>query len=125
MPIAQFEGRALVFNNGVVDVQQNGVSLVDSEKVAHIPAFSAPIDDHTIIMNGENELEVPFDNQTIYVDPNDGFVKARTGGGSSYTAGDGIQISNDEISVSIGSDLQYEVDPLGDDVMVNVKPNTF
>lgn len=36
MSLAQFEGKALVFNNGVVDVQQNGVSVVDSEKIAHI-----------------------------------------------------------------------------------------
>lgn len=36
MPIAQFEGKALVFNNGVVDVQQDGVSVVDENKIAHI-----------------------------------------------------------------------------------------
>ena len=36
MPISTFEGKALVFNNGVVDVQQNGVSVVDENKIAHI-----------------------------------------------------------------------------------------
>ena len=48
-PITTFNGRALVFNNGVVDVQQNGVSLVDEDKVAHIPVASTPIDNETIV----------------------------------------------------------------------------
>ena len=99
MPITQFEGKALVFNNGVVDVQQDGVSVVDENKIAHITPGEVSIDELTIIKNADNELEVPFDNDTIYRDPSDGFIKARSSGGSSYTAGDGISISNDEIAL--------------------------
>lgn len=80
MPIAQFEGKALVFNNGVVDVQQNGVSVVDENKVAHITTSSegnVKIDNLTIIKNAEQELEVPFDNDTIFRDSEDGFIKAK------------------------------------------------
>ena len=39
-PIATFEGHALCFNNGVVDVQENGVSVVDENKIAHISGGS-------------------------------------------------------------------------------------
>lgn len=76
MPIAQFEGRALVFNNGVIDVRQGDTSLVDSEKVAHIPEGNVAIDNETIIKNANNELEVPIDENTIYIDQ-DGFMKAK------------------------------------------------
>lgn len=103
MSIAQFEGKALVFNNGVVDVKQGDVSLVDENKVAHIPVSNAEIDNKTIITNANNKLEVPFDNQTIYVDQ-DGFIKAR-GGGSGSTDIDGLTLvknDSDQITTSIG-----------------------
>lgn len=76
MPITQFNGKALVFNNGVVDVVQGSTSLVDSEKVAHIPDNLHDIDNRTIIVNAEDKLEVPIDKQTIYIDQ-DGFMKAK------------------------------------------------
>lgn len=84
MPITQFEGKALVFNNGVVDVQQDGVSVVDENKVAHITPGEMAIDNLTIIKNADHELEVPFDNDTIYRDPNSGFIKATGGASEGY-----------------------------------------
>ena len=99
MPIAQFEGKALVFNNGVVDVVQGETSLVDENKVAHIPeGGNVEIDNLTIIKNADDELEVPFDNNTIYRDQ-DGFIKARSGGGSSYSIGDGLDLVDNTLSV--------------------------
>ena len=122
MGIAQFEGKALVFNNGVVDVVQGETSLVDENKVAHIPeGGNVEIDNLTIIKNADDELEVPFDNNTIYRDQ-DGFIKARTGGGSSYTAGDGIQISNDEISVDKTQFISRQVTRPEHDFYVHFDP---
>lgn len=105
-PITTYKGRVILFNNGVVDVKQGDVSLVDSEKVAHIPEGNVKIDELTIIKNADNELEVPFDNQTIYRDPNDGFIKARGGsGGKEYTAGANVQISPE--GVISATDTKY------------------
>ena len=84
MPITQFEGKALVFNNGVVDVQQDGVSVVDENKVAHITPGEMAIDELTIIKNADQELEVPFDNDSIYRDENDGFIKAKSGASEGF-----------------------------------------
>lgn len=98
MPITQFEGKALVFNNGVVDVQQDGVSVVDENKIAHITPGEVSIDELTIIKNADQELEVPFDNDTIYRDPSDGFIKARS---SDLSEGD----VNEMIDAKIGSEV--------------------
>lgn len=188
MSIAQFEGKALVFNNGVVDVVQGETSLVDENKVAHIPEGNVEIDNLTIIKNADNELEVPFDNNTIYRDSEDGFIKANVGdavhdskiilctqvgsdpagpvgsftlnqdsnktitipipepevkeytggtdievtsegvinytgsggGGTTYTAGDGIQISNDEISVKKDEFIALRVTQEGWNVRIDL-----
>ena len=77
-PITQFEGKALVFNNGVVDVKQGDTSLVDENKVAHIPEGNVLIDNETIIKNANNQLEIPIDEDTIYIDEH-GFMKAKGG----------------------------------------------
>ena len=81
MPIAQFEGRALVFNNGVIDVKQGDTSLVDENKVAHIPEGNVLIDNETIIKNANDQLEIPIDEDTIYIDEH-GFMKAKGGSSS-------------------------------------------
>ena len=100
MPIAQFEGRALVFNNGVVDVRQGDTSLVDSEKVAHIPESNVAIDNETIIRNANQQLEVPIDEDTIYMDDH-GFMKSK--GGKEYTGGNDIEITSEGVINYTGS----------------------
>lgn len=91
MPIAQFEGKALVFNNGVIDVLQGETSLVDENKVAHIPEGNVLIDNETIIKNANNQLEIPIDEDTIYIDEH-GFMKAKS---PESSEGEPIELSSE------------------------------
>lgn len=95
-PITTYNGRVIMFNNGVVDVVQGETSLVDENKVAHIPQSSVAIDNETIIENANHQLEVPIDEDTIYMDDH-GFMKAKGGEGKTYTAGEHIVINSEGI----------------------------